>query len=99
MALAQAEIYLQVLENRLEGHRFLVADRVSFADAAVMPFVRQFAHVDIGWFQASDYTNLSRWLENLKTSELFLSIMTKYPQWQEGDQPTVFDASHARMSL
>ena len=57
-----------------------------------MPFVRQFAHVDIRWFEKSDYVRLRDWLERLKNSDLFLSIMTKYPQWHEGDDVTYFQA-------
>ena len=98
MALAQPEIYLQVLEERLAEHRFVVAERLSFADAAIMPFVRQFAHVDINWFQACDYPHLNHWLERLTTGELFLCVMTKYPQWREGDEPTIFDVQRSRMS-
>ena len=89
----QGERFLSELEKRLQEGNYLFGPRLSFADIALMPFVRQFAHVDLKWFESCDYTKLRQWLEELKASELFLSIMKKYPQWQEGDEVTLFSAA------
>jgi glutathione S-transferase len=66
-----------VLEGNLSHHTYLLDDRISFADMAILPFVRQFAHVDRDWFYASPYRNLIRWLTDLLNSALFTAIMQK----------------------
>jgi len=60
------------------------------ADIALLPFIRQFAFVDKAWFDQSPYPQVRRWLEDFLQSQLFQSIMYKYPQWHEGDDATIF---------
>ena len=64
--------------------------RPSLADAAILPFVRQFAFIDKPWFDAQPWPNLQKWLEEFLASEAFHTIMPKVPQWQQGDVPTYF---------
>lgn len=74
---AEGEVFLRRLEALLETRAFLAAAHQSLADVAVMPFVRQFAHVDREWFAAAPYPRLQRWLQGLLDSELFVAIMAK----------------------
>lgn len=60
------------------------------ADFAIFPFVRQFANHDRGWFDAQNIPNLQRWLAAHLQSPLFQSIMSKYPQWHDGDERVIF---------
>ena len=69
---------------------FLLGDDPGLADFALLPFIRQFANVDVGWFEAQPYTQLQRWLEGLLDSEIFIEAMGKYPPWKRGDSITVF---------
>jgi glutathione S-transferase len=62
---------------------FLTGQNLSLADLAIFPFVRQFAHVDLTWFNQSQYSLLKRWLAHLMASPLFEHIMLKHPVWQE----------------
>lgn len=73
----EGEVFLRRLEALLETRAFLAAAHQSLADVAVMPFVRQFAHVDREWFAAAPYPRLQRWLQGLLDSELFVAIMAK----------------------
>ena len=86
----KGELFLDALNERLNNHRYLMCNEMTLADLAIFPFVRQFAHVDKQWFEASHYTALVQWLDEWLASDLFISIMTKYPQWQEGDDPVYF---------
>ncbi|MEL7150722.1 MAG: glutathione S-transferase [Pseudomonadota bacterium] len=86
----KAGAFLMTLEAQLDDKLFLFGDTPRLADMAILPFVRQFAHVDLDWFQTQPWHNVTRWLEAFKTSDRFHSIMTKYPQWQPGDAPTSF---------
>jgi len=45
-----------------------------------LPFIRQFANVDIAWFNKR-FVNLSHWLEKLIETKLFISMMKKYTVW------------------
>lgn len=74
---AQGEEFLKELEQRLQQHRYLISDYITLADAAIAPFVRQFAHVDRDWFFATPYTALQHWLNNWLESVLFTTVMEK----------------------
>jgi len=67
-----------------------IFERPSLADYAILPFVRQFAFIDKAWFDAQPWPDLQTWLETFLTSERFLAIMTKYPQWANGDEVISF---------
>lgn len=66
------------------------ATKGGLADHAIFPFVRQFANHDRPWFDAQSIPHIHNWLDAHINSDLFASIMTKYPLWQEGDQPLLF---------
>jgi len=86
----KGEKFLQQLEVRLNAHTFLIGSEPCLADIALFPFIRQFAYVDIKWFERSPYPKLRKWLQSWLESDLFKSIMHKYPTWQEDHQPTIF---------
>lgn len=86
----RGEVYLQQLEKQLEKHTYLLGDKVTVADIGIMPFVRQFAHVDREVFYNLPYPNLQHWLKGWLEHPLFLQAMTKYQPWTEGDELVVF---------
>lgn len=89
---AEGEIYLEILEQRLTQSEGLglVANELTLADFAILPFVRQFAFVDMAWLESSPYPAVRNWLQAFLNSEVFLQIMHKYPQWQENDEIRLF---------
>jgi glutathione S-transferase len=91
----EAETFLKLLDDQLahqvlSGNHYLFGSTPGYADVAIFPFVRQFAHVDIEWFRTSPYLALQLWLDHFLNSRLFQAIMKKSPAWQEGDSPTYF---------
>ncbi len=85
---AAGEIFLQQLETRLQTNAFLLGDQFSIADAAVIPFVRQFAAVDPVWFDQA-YPKLRNWNTEFIHSNLFTAVMQKHAVWQSGQPPVV----------
>ena len=83
-----AALFLYKLEKILSPNLF--GTRLSIADLAILPFVRQFAHIDQDWFYDQDWINLIKWVDNFKQSSVFIRIMTKLAPWQRGDQPITF---------
>ncbi|MCK5359254.1 MAG: glutathione S-transferase, partial [Gammaproteobacteria bacterium] len=86
------EEFLQDLEDALSESSYLLGDKISIADIAVFPFIRQFAFVDKPWFDQSPYPRLQDWLQNFLESELFNSIMEKFPVWKQGDEAVIYPA-------
>ena len=84
--------FLAKLDARLANQDQLLGDHITEADIAIFPFVRQFANTDRTWFDAEPLPHLQRWLAGHLESELFLSVMKKYPQWKTGDDEVVFGA-------
>lgn len=74
---AEGALFLQQLDELLEGRDFLLAGHPSLADIALLPFIRQFAHVDRDWFAQTPYVRLQAWLQRFLESELFTGIMKK----------------------
>lgn len=86
----RGEVFLQLLETLLAKHRYLLGDTISSADIGIMPFVRQFAHVDQEVFYRLPYPHLQQWLRDWLQHPAFQQVMVKLPAWQEGDQAVVF---------
>ncbi|WP_084397821.1 glutathione S-transferase [Henriciella aquimarina] len=82
--------FLARLDERLASRAQLFGDRVSLADMAIMPFVRQFANADRAWFDAQALPNLQRWLTGHLESARFKAVMPKFSQWTPGDEEPVF---------
>jgi len=80
----QGELFLADLESLLTQSVFLCGEQFSLADAAILPFIRQFCAVDPAWFKVSPYPALRQWLSHFLASSLFERVMTKYPYWQTG---------------
>lgn len=76
---------LAELNVRLAARACLCGERPMLADAAIMPFVRQFAAVDRDAFDAASLPWLQRWLADLMRSDLFERIMTPRQPWRTGD--------------
>src|SRR5690554_2240183 len=60
----KGEEFLQVLEALLANNPYLLGDKVSMADIGVMPFIRQFAHVNRDVFYSLPYPHLQQWLKD-----------------------------------
>jgi glutathione S-transferase len=89
----QGEIFLQALEDLLASNRYLLGDNISIADISIMPFVRQFAHVDREVFFSLPYPNLQKWLTDWLQHPAFHQVMAKFQPWQEGDEIVVFPSA------
>jgi glutathione S-transferase len=81
---SQCEFFLTEIELVLSTKQYLMGDKLSLADTAIFPFIRQFAFVDKDWFDQSQYIRLQSWLEQQMGSSLFTSIMEKYNTWKSG---------------
>jgi len=88
----QGEVFLQDLEALLNKNTYLLGNSVTIADIGIMPFVRQFAHVDRDVFYGLPYPKLQLWLQHWLEHPLFIEAMTKFQPWQEGDEVVVFSA-------
>lgn len=88
----QGEVFLQTLEACLTKNPFLLGKTASLADIAIMPFIRQFAHVNRAVFDALPYPKLQQWLRYWLAHPFFMQAMTKFPPWQQGDAVVIFPA-------
>ena len=84
------EFYIQQLEERLTQHSFLMSNRESLADIALLPFIRQFARVERQWYLQSPYPNVRQWLNNYLQSPMFSKVMAKHPLWLDNHEDVFF---------
>jgi len=73
----EAGVFLRRLSSRLARQPFLMGAATSLPDAAIFPFVRQFAQVDKAWFDRAHEGPLAQWLDALVGSPIFVSVMRK----------------------
>lgn len=69
--------FLRELDTRLQAHGFLDGPHWGLADTALAPFVRQFARVDLPWFQSQNWHALSAWLSAFEASPAFVHTLQK----------------------
>lgn len=86
--------FLQLLDQRLTAADQLCGPERGLTDAAIMPFVRQFAAVDPVWFAAQPLPQLQRWLSGHLASELFAAIMLRAAPWSPDDPPVAVPLPH-----
>lgn len=79
-------------EERLYSSDNLCGEAIGITDAAIFPFVRQFAQTDRIWFDAQPLPNLQSWLGRHLASPLFDRAMIRLPPWRSGDEPVLFPA-------
>ena len=84
------EKYIADLEQRLQNNEFLMSDKASLADIALLPFIRKFSKVERQWYLKSPYPKLRAWLNNYLQSRMFSKVMTQYPLWVEKRELVVF---------
>jgi len=77
--------FLQALDDRLALSAQLCGPAMGLADAAIMPFVRQFAATDRAWFDALPLPHLQAWLAAHLESLLFQTIMARVLPWSDQD--------------
>ena len=80
---AQGAAWLAKLDGMLD-EGWLFGSRVSMADMALLPFVRQFAHTDAAWFAAQPWPRLQAWLAAFEAGARFQAMMKKHAPWQPG---------------
>ncbi|MBK7502037.1 MAG: glutathione S-transferase [Polaromonas sp.] len=86
----EAMFFLANLESLLTQQRYLFNSNIGIFDAAILPFIRQFAHVDIDWFAAQPLPSVQAWLSDFENSADFKRAMTVYPAWADNSPITVF---------
>jgi len=79
--------FLQEIDARLAVYGQLGGSRRGLADAAIMPFVRQFAAVDQEWFDTQAPPHVRACLNDHLASDLFQATMVRVEPWSPGDQP------------
>ena len=79
----EAAGWLHTLDARLRAQPFLAGEHFGLADAALAPFVRQYAHTDPAWFAAQPWGPLAAWLGKFEASALFDAIMQKHAPWPD----------------
>ena len=89
---ADCGLFLDGLEQRLEQQRYLFAERESFADFALFPFVHRLAEEDPDWSASAPYPKLRRWHDDFANRALFRAVMRSVPHWQSGQPPLLFSA-------
>ena len=77
--------FIAQLNDMLADGGYLYGNKPTLADMAILPFIRQFAHVDLEWFEDQPWPYALDWLNRFKSSDRFQKIMKKYPRWNAGD--------------
>lgn len=79
--------FLHELDVRLSKSGQLGGSKRGLADAAIMPFVRQFAAVDQEWFDNQAPPHVQAWLKGHLASDLFQATVVRLEPWSPGDPP------------
>jgi glutathione S-transferase len=87
---ARGLAFLREIDGRLADAGQLCGSARGLADAAIMPFVRQFAAVDRLWFDTQPLPHLKLWLAGHLASGLFDAVMMRVAPWSQGDPPVSF---------
>ena len=86
----KCDIFLSEINNLLNINPYLFSSKISLADVAIFPFIRQYANVDKMNFE-NKYIYIYKWLDDFVNSKLFLSVMDKYPEYKSMQKPLIIN--------
>jgi glutathione S-transferase len=89
----QGAQFLQKLDSQLKVQGFLHGGHFGLLDAAIAPFVRQFAHTDPVWFASQPWVALQQWLAAFEASHAYRGVMDKVSAWVDGQTRQLFPVS------
>lgn len=78
---AAKELMLKPMETSLHSSQYLLGGKMTWVDVAIFPFIRQLSMVNPQRFEELPFTLTKKWLNQHIESELFNSVMHKYPTW------------------
>ena len=78
--------YLIDLDKKIKGD-FIFGKQPKLVDVAIFPFVRQFANIDINWFNEFGWKRLKGWLEAFVESKMFDKSQKKFVQRRPNANP------------
>lgn len=77
------ELMLLPMEKSLQAHSYLLGSKMTWIDVAIFPFIRQFSMVDQKQFEQLPIPATKKWLAQHLQSDLFESVMQKFPVWHD----------------
>ena len=89
----QGSMFLSQLNVRLSQTACLMGPAWCWVDAAIAPFVRQFARTDRAWFNAQSWKPLQNWLSSFEDSDAYAEVMHKYKVWHQDAKPVSYPAT------
>ena len=81
--------YLTDLDKKIKSD-FIFGKKPKLVDVAIFPFVRQFANIDINWFNEFGWEKLRNWLDAFVDSNMFNKSQKKFVQWRPENTPVFF---------
>ncbi len=81
--------YLINLDKKING-KFFFGEQPKLADIAIFPFVRQFANIDINWFNEFGWQKIQNWLKAFVGSNMFDKSQKKFVKWRPAAAPVFF---------
>ena len=89
----QGALFLSQLNVKLSQTACLMGPAWCWVDAAIAPFVRQFARTDRAWFDAQAWKPLQNWLTSFEDSDAYAEVMHKYKVWHQDAKPVSYPAT------
>jgi glutathione S-transferase len=89
--------FLRMLEERLAASGQLCGAKRGLADAAIIPFVRQFAAVDQQFFETLPIPHVRKWLAGHLASPLFAAVMARVAPWAPDDSNIALPGEFSRV--
>jgi UPF0176 protein len=89
----QGSLFLSQLNVKLSQTACLMGPAWCWVDAAIAPFVRQFARTDRAWFDAQAWKPLQNWLTSFEDSDAYAQVMHKYKVWHQDAKPVSYPAT------
>jgi glutathione S-transferase len=71
------EEILHTLETTLKSKTYLLEERLTLADIAIIPFIRQIIHTREGEFDFTDFPHIRKWTLSLTETRWFTDVVMK----------------------